>query len=48
MTCGIRVSQLMLCTKFGEHGKAGWYIGPSSEHYRCYKGYFSDTKWKRT
>ena len=28
---------------FGEHGKVGWYIGPSPEHYRCYKCYFTDT-----
>jgi hypothetical protein len=30
-------------TTFGEHGKVGWYIGPSPEHYRCYKCYFPDT-----
>jgi hypothetical protein len=32
---------------FREHGKVGWYIGPSPEHYRCYKCYFSDTMTKR-
>jgi hypothetical protein len=30
-------------TPFGEHGKVGWYIGPSLEHYRCWKCYFTDT-----
>jgi len=32
---------------FGEHGKVGWYIGPSLEHYRCYKCYFTDTLAER-
>ena len=30
-------------TTFGPHGRIGWYIGPSLEHYRCYKVYFPDT-----
>jgi hypothetical protein len=34
-------------TTFGEHGKVGWYIGPSTEHYRCYKCYFTDTMKER-
>lgn len=34
-------------TTFGQHGKVGWYIGPSPEHYRCYKCYFSDTMSER-
>jgi hypothetical protein len=34
-------------TTFGEHGKVGWYIGPSLEHYRCYKCYFPDTMKER-
>jgi hypothetical protein len=34
-------------TPFGEHGKVGWYIGPSMEHYRCLKCYFSDTGHER-
>ena len=29
-------------TTFGPHGRIGWYIGPSLEHYRCYKVYFPD------
>ena len=32
---------------FGEHGKVGWYIGPSLEHYRCYRCYFEDTMAER-
>ena len=32
---------------FGQHGKVGWYIGPSPEHYRCYKCYFPDTMSER-
>ena len=32
---------------FGVHGKIGWYIGPSLEHYRCYKCYFEDTHCER-
>jgi hypothetical protein len=34
-------------TPFGEHGKVGWYIGPSLEHYRCWKCYFEDTMAER-
>jgi hypothetical protein len=34
-------------TTFGAHGKVGWYIGPSPEHYRCYKCYFTDTMKER-
>jgi hypothetical protein len=34
-------------TTFGEHGKVGWYIGPSPEHCRCYKCYFPDTMTER-
>ena len=34
-------------TPFGEHGKVGWYIGPSMEHYRCWKCYFPDTLHER-
>jgi hypothetical protein len=34
-------------TTFGEHGKVGWYIGPSPQHYRCYKCYFTDTMKER-
>jgi hypothetical protein len=34
-------------TTFGEHGKVSWYIGPSPEHYRCYKCYFTDTMKER-
>jgi hypothetical protein len=34
-------------TTFGPHGKVGWYIGPSPEHYRCYKCYFTDTMKER-
>ncbi|KAI2511404.1 hypothetical protein MHU86_3015 [Fragilaria crotonensis] len=34
-------------TPFGEHGKVGWYIGPSLEHYRCWKCYFQDTMHER-
>ena len=30
-------------TSFGEHGRVGWYIGPSPQHYRCWKCYFPDT-----
>jgi hypothetical protein len=32
---------------FGAHGKVGWYIGPSMEHYRCWKCYFTDTMHER-
>ena len=32
---------------FGVHGHIGWYIGPSMEHYRCYKCYFEDTRRER-
>jgi hypothetical protein len=34
-------------TTFAPHGKLGWYIGPSLEHYRCYKCYFEDTHRER-
>ena len=34
-------------TPFGQHGKVGWYIGPSLEHYRCWKCYFQDTLHER-
>ena len=34
-------------TTFGQHGKVGWNIGPSLEHYRCWKCYFSDTMHER-
>jgi hypothetical protein len=34
-------------TTFGAHGKVGWYIGPSPEHYRCYKCYFPETMKER-
>ena len=34
-------------TTFGEHGQVGWYIGPSPEHYRCYKCYFPSTMSER-
>jgi hypothetical protein len=34
-------------TSYGEHGKVGWYIGPSLDHYRCYKCYFEDTMMER-
>ena len=34
-------------TSFGQHGKVGWYIGPSPEHYRCYRCYFPDTQQER-
>jgi hypothetical protein len=32
---------------FGHYGKVGWYIGPSLEHYQCWKCYFQDTLHKR-
>jgi hypothetical protein len=32
---------------YGKHGKVGWYIGPSLDHYRCYKCYFEDTMMER-
>jgi hypothetical protein len=35
------------CTTFGQHGKVGWYIGPSPEHYWCYRCYFPDTRKER-
>ena len=28
---------------FAQHGRVGWYIGPSMEHYRCYRIYLPDT-----
>ena len=32
---------------FAVHGKMGWYIGPSLDHYRCWKCYFPDTMQER-
>jgi hypothetical protein len=32
---------------FGAHGKVGWYIGPSMEHFQCWKCYFTDTMHER-
>ena len=29
-------------TTFGPHGRLGWYIVPSLDHYRCFKVYFTD------
>jgi hypothetical protein len=29
------------------HGQDGWYIGPSLEHYRCYKVYVTKTRGER-
>jgi hypothetical protein len=34
-------------TTFGQHGQVVWYIGPSPEHYGCYKCYFPDTMSER-
>jgi hypothetical protein len=34
-------------TSFGANGKVGWYIGPSLEHYQCWKCYFQDTLHER-
>jgi hypothetical protein len=34
-------------TSFGQHGQVGWYIGPSLQHYRCWKCYFPDTNSER-
>ena len=34
-------------TPFGEHGVVGWYIGPSPEHYRCWKVYIPGTLQER-
>jgi hypothetical protein len=34
-------------TPFGEHGVVGWYIGPSPEHYRCWKVYVPETLQER-
>ena len=34
-------------TPFGVHGAVGWYIGPSLEHYRCWKCYIPDTMQER-
>ena len=31
---------------FGPHGRLGWYIGPSLEHYRCFKVYCLNTLYK--
>jgi hypothetical protein len=30
-------------TTFGNHGRLGWYIGPSMQHYRCWRCYLPDT-----
>jgi hypothetical protein len=30
-------------TSWGPHGVVGWYLGPASEHYRCYQCYFKNT-----
>ena len=30
-------------SSFGTHGRVGWYVGPSPEHYRCHRIYFPDT-----
>ena len=30
-------------TSFGVHGRTGWYIGPSMEHYRCWRCYITET-----
>jgi hypothetical protein len=31
-------------TSYSYHGEEGWYIGPSLEHYRCFKCYFPLTR----
>jgi hypothetical protein len=31
-------------TSFGDHGRTGWYIGPSLQHYRCWRCYLPDTR----
>ena len=33
-------------TTFSPHGRLGWYIGPSLEHYSCFKIYFTDTLYE--
>jgi hypothetical protein len=30
-------------TSFGAHGRTGWYIGPSLQHYRCWRCYIPET-----
>ena len=32
---------------FAQHGKVGWYIGPSLEHYHCWKCYLPETMQER-
>eukprot|EP00957_Ditylum_brightwellii_P185278 14108294-Ditylum_brightwellii.AAC.1 len=32
------------CTIWGLNETKGWYLGPSREHYRCYKAYIPSTK----
>jgi hypothetical protein len=34
-------------TSYGQHGEVGWYIGPSFDHYRCWKCYFPHTMTER-
>ena len=34
-------------TSFSYHGQEAWYIGPSMEHYRCFKYYFPATRSTR-
>jgi hypothetical protein len=31
-------------SSYSYHGEEGWYIGPSLEHYRCFKCYFPHTR----
>ena len=33
---------------WGMNGITGWYLGPSTEHYRCYRAYIPSTKGERT
>jgi hypothetical protein len=34
-------------TTWAPHADEGWYIGPASEHYRCYRVYMTETKTER-
>jgi hypothetical protein len=34
-------------TSWGPHGVVGWYLGPASEHYRCYWCYVKTTRSER-
>jgi hypothetical protein len=34
-------------TTWAAHADEGWYIGPASEHYRCYRVYMTETKAER-